>query len=244
MEPLRTQGIVIRAVSAGENGRMLTVLSGDEGKISVWGRGLGSMKHPSRSATAPFSLSEFVLNPKGDVYSLSSASLVRSFYNLSSSVEKLSLANYFCSLSEAVLSDSSCAPCVLKLLLNSLHFLEGDLKEFYDLWLMFEIKALEAAGATPNLEECVLCAGESSLRINVPAGGSVCKEHAAGSTLVSRESFAIMKKYINAPLSVALSRKEEDTESVKKAIGITGRFIEEHISKIKSRDYLKKIVRM
>ena len=244
MEPLKIQGIVTRSVSAGENGRMLTVLSGDKGRISIWGRGLASSKHPAKSAAAPFSFSEFVVNEKGDIYSLSSASLIRSFYALSASVEKLSLANYFCALSEAVLFDSSSAPHVLKLLLNSLHFLEGDLKEFYDLWLMFELKILEAAGVTPNLEECVICGDAPTLRINPAAGGSVCAFHSAGSTVLDSECFVILKKYIEMPLAAALSNKENDAESIKKAIGITGRFIEEHICKIKARDYLKKIVRM
>lgn len=244
MEPLKTQGIVTRAVNVGESGKMLTVLSADMGKISIWGKGLGSSKHPAKGASSPFSLSEFVINQKGDVYSLSSASLIRNFYGLSKSVEKLSLANYFCSLSEAILVDEIYAPHVLKLLLNSLHFLEGDLKEFYDLWMMFEIKALEAAGAMPNLKECVICGGKPSLNINVAAGGSVCGICTAGSIKISPKSFSLMEKYIEIPLSSALSGSGGDIENIKNTLSITGKFIEEHISKMKSRDYLKKIVRM
>jgi len=244
MQPLKTQGIVVRVSQAGENGKMLTVLSGDMGKITVWGRGLGSSKHPAKSAAAPFSYSEFVLNPKGDVYSLSSGSLVRSFYGLSQSVEKLSLANYFCALSEAVLFDAVYAPEVLKLLLNSLHYLEGDEKEFFDLWFMFEIKALSAAGFMPNMDECVVCGGEPSLRINIPDGGLVCEKCALGSTKISPEAYLLLKKYIETGLKASLENNEENKEVIREALDISGRFIREHIGKLKSREYLQNIVRM
>lgn len=244
MQPLKTSGIVIKAVNAGENGKMLTVLSNDLGRISVWGKGLVSQKHPAKSASAPFSYSEFVLNKKGDVYSLSSASLIKSFYSLSSSVEKLSLANYFCALSEAVLYDSAYAEDVLKLLLNSLHYLENDMKSFYDIWLMFEVKALVLAGVMPNLDECVICGGEAGFNLNILAGGAVCRECGAGSIKSDEAVFALLKGYAMSSLKGGLQAKVSDEAALKRAIDITGKFIAEHITKIKAREFLLKIVRM
>jgi len=244
MQPLKINGLVTRVSNAGENGKMLTVLSNDLGKISVWGKGLSSQKHPSKSAAAPFSYSEFVLNQKGDIYSLSSASLINSFYNLSTSVEKLSLANYFCALSEAVLCDSTYAQDVLKLLLNSLHYLQKDLKEFFDMWLMFEVKALALAGVMPNLGECVICGGVPDFAIDILAGGAVCENCSVGAIKTDAAVFALLKGYEAASLKGALELKIEDVAAIKRAISITGKFIAEHISKIKARDYLGKIVRM
>ena len=128
MQPLKIKGIVVKNTKVGENGRMLTLLSDEFGKISVWGRGLGGSKHPCRNACMPFCYSEFIINKKGDFYSLSSASLIRSFYGLSESLEKLSLANYFCQLSESVIYDSISAQGGIRLLLNSLHYLECENK--------------------------------------------------------------------------------------------------------------------
>ena len=244
MQPLKTKGIVVRVSGAGESGKMLTVLSDELGKISIWGRGLQSSKHPAKSASAPFSYSEFVLNPKGEVYSLSQGSLIRSFYKLSGSVEKLSLANYFCALSETVLFDAVYAPEVLKLLLNSLHYLEGDGKEFFDLWFMFEMKALSAAGFMPNLDECVVCGGEPSLCVNISNGGLVCEECSAGSIRIKPETYLLMKKYTESTLKASLDHSGESGETLREALDISGRFIREHIGKLKSRDYRQNIVRM
>lgn len=244
MQPLKITGIVIRQNNAGENGKMLTVLSNEAGRISVWGRGLASQKHPAKSASAPFSLSEFVLNKRGDIYSLSSASLIRSFYSLSQSVEKLSLANYFCALSEAILYDSTYAEDVLKLLLNSLHYLEGDKKPFYDMWLMFEVRALLLAGVLPNLGECVLCGGEADYFLNIAAGGAVCKNCSSGSEKSNEVVFKLINAYANASLKSALEAEINDDAALLDALKTTGKFIAEHISKIKAREYLNKIVRM
>ena len=244
MQPLKTKGIVVRVSQAGENGKMLTVLSDELGRISIFGRGLGSSKHPAKSASSPFSYSEFILNEKGDVYSLSQGSLIRSFYGLSSSVEKLSLANYFCALSESVLYDAAYAPEVLKLLLNSLHYLEEDKKDFFDLWLMFEVKALSAAGFMPNLYECTVCGGEGSLRMNIQSGGLVCENCTAGSIKISSNAYMLLRNYSEGSLKSSLDFKAENTEAVKEAIDISGRFISEYIAKLKSREYLRNIVRM
>jgi len=223
---------------------MLTVLSEQLGKISVWGRGLGGSKHPCRTATQVFCYSEFVINKKGDVYSLSSADLIRSFYNLSESVEKVSLANYFCQLCERAVYDSIYAPDGMKLLLNSLHYLECEDKEFYDLWLMFELKMLDVAGFMPNMHECVICGNEAALYVNISAGGLVCSNCPGGNIRISPKVYMLMKQYLSVNLKTALMMRENDINALREAIDISGRFISEYIGNLKCRSYLKNIVRM
>lgn len=80
-QPIKVKGIVIRQVNYGDYDKMLTVLTEPLGKISVSARGVRSIKSKNRAATELLCYSEFVLTgPRGEVYNLSQAECIESFY--------------------------------------------------------------------------------------------------------------------------------------------------------------------
>ena len=140
--------------------------------------------------------------------------------------------------------DSTYAKQGVRLLLNSLHSLECEDKNFYDLWLMFELKILDVAGFMPNMDECVICGGEPMLYVNIAAGGLVCNACSEGSIKISEKTYMLMKQYLTLSLKGSLMNRENDTDALIEAINISGKFISEYIGNLKCRSYLNNIVRM
>lgn len=174
MEPLKTTGIVIRTSQGKENSLALTVLSPDMGKISIWARGARSPKNPMHSACTLLSYGEFILLPRGEMYSLTAASAIHSFYHLREDVEKLSLAVYFADLAGLISGEGTEAEEIVRLLLNSLHYLENDLKDPIDLKVLYELKLMCAAGFMPHTEGCMRCGEENATIFSPAEGGLLC----------------------------------------------------------------------
>ncbi len=244
MDPIKTMGIVTRARPCGDNDLMLTVISEDMGRISVFAKGVKSLKNKSHVSASLLCYSEFILKQKGNIYVLSEASLSESFYGLRFSVEALSEAVYFAALAEAVSAEGVPAKDTLKLLLNSLHYLEHNKKDLFDLRLMFEIKILENAGFLPELGFCGVCGDENTAFFDSEAGEMLCAKCERHNALyVSAKCAKLLALYSGASLKDALNSKggrEEAAEGVR----ILQRFLAEHIGVIKERDYLNNIIGM
>ena len=242
MDPIKTMGIAVRARAVGDNDMMLTVISEDLGRISVWAKGVKSLKHKAHASAAHLCLSEFVLKPKGDIYVLSEASLSESFYGLRNSLESLSEAVYFAALAEAVSSEGVEAKDILKLLLNSLHYLEHNKKNIFDLRLMYEIKILEISGFLPDMGSCAVCGSENTACFDSLEGEMLCENcRRHGAREISPHCAKLMKMYSVLPLKDALNFKGGRDDAVE-GIHVLQKFLAKHIGVIKERDYLNNII--
>ncbi|MBQ7717896.1 MAG: DNA repair protein RecO [Clostridia bacterium] len=242
MEPIKTTGIVVHSTTVGDYNKMLTVLSADFGRISVWAKGAKSQKHDAHSSMALLSYSEFVLLPKGDVYTLSSATLKESFYGLRNSLEELAYAMYFASFADTVAPQGMEAGEILRLLLNSLYFLEKNLKEKEDLRLMFELFALTVEGYAPTFDACSECGNEAALWFDVQSGGVVCDScRTQSSRKISDAARQLMNFYTSSSLKDALYFKA-DPDAVREGTKLCEEFIKIHIGHISALDYLKSVI--
>ena len=244
MDPIKTMGITVRAKSVGENDMMLTVISETLGRISVWAKGVKSLKNKSHASAAHLCYSEFIIKPKGDIYVLSEASLSESFYGLRNSLEALSEAVYFAALAEAVSAEGIEARDVLKLLLNSLHYLEHGKKDIFDIRLMYEIKILEISGFLPDMGSCAVCGCENTACFDIAAGGMLCENcRRRGAPYISADCAKLMKTYALSPLKDALNFSG-GRDAAAEGIRVLQRFLAEHIGVIKERNYLNSIIGM
>lgn len=243
MQPIKTMGIVVRSTTVGDYNKMLTVLSAGLGRISVWVKGGKSQKHAAHSSMSPISYSEFVLIPKGEVYTLSSATLAESFYGLRNSVEDLAYAMYFVSLAENLSPQDMEAEEILRLLLNTLYFLEKGLKGREDLRLMYELCALCIAGYAPAFDKCRDCGDSDAVYFDALGGGVVCTncKHAA-SKKISENTRHIMDFYTKASLKDALYYTA-DKDAVREGIRLCAEFIKIHIGKISALEYLESVIK-
>lgn len=156
---IKTQGIVIKHRNIGENDKILTILTSDLGVIEAAAQRSKSTKSSLASASQILNYSDFCLFKGKSNYIVNSAESINSFYPLRLDVVKLSLAGYFCELVGYMCkaSDENSVG-FLKLILNSLYFLQEDKKDALLLKSIFELRCLTLAGFMPNLVCCAECA--------------------------------------------------------------------------------------
>ena len=176
MEPLKTTGVVLRATRAKNSSLALTVLSKDLGRLSVWARGAQSPKNPMHTATQILSYGEFVLLPRGEMYLLTAAEPIRFFYHIREDVEKLSYGVYFAELAGLLFAEGTEAEEAVRLLLNTLHYLETGEKNLRDLKMLYELRIMMAAGFAPYLDGCMHCGNENAAAFSPGEGGLLCTD--------------------------------------------------------------------
>lgn len=203
-EPLKIKGIVVRCANLGDNDKMLTLLTRERGVISVCARGVKSLKNKNAQSAMPLCYSDFVLNEKGEVFSLVSADIIESFYNLRENVEALSYGIYFSQLAAYTVGKNNLADEEMKLLLNTLYLLCKDMTRCDVLKCVFELKICEYAGIAPYMESC-MC-GEEGMYFDVLTGEMVCSVHKTQSCRKISDGAKKVCRYVqNADLKTALT---------------------------------------
>ncbi len=153
---ITVKGIVLREYAVGENGKFIDILTQENGVISLTVRGARKINGKSGSSTQLFAYSEFCYSENGDYRILNSSEPIRIFYKLRNSLTKISLASYF---AEVVRFCAEPQPDndILRLFLNTLHFLENDLRDEKMLKAIFELRLMSEIGFMPDVTICQKC---------------------------------------------------------------------------------------
>lgn len=175
---IKTQGIVIKQRSIGENDRILTILTKDYGILEASARGVKRIKNQLAGASQILCYSEFCLYRGKNYYSINSAQLIESFYHLRLDVVKLALACYFCDLAYLLVPSGEQAWDELRFLLNCLFFLQNEKKSQRLLKSIYELRMMSICGFMPDLTCCAGCATyESEQMYFLPVQSRIlCKE--------------------------------------------------------------------
>ncbi len=244
---IKVRGLIIRQVNYGDYNKMLTVLTGEYGKISVSARGVRSMKHKSRAACELLCFNEFVLTAgRGDVYNLNQCECIESFYHLRSDCVRLSLGVYMADAAGHLSPQDMAA--ALKLLLNSLFMLQNEATDITLVKLIYDSKLLQAAGFAPEIGVCVNCGkSEGPFSFSALAGGTVCRAcgTAVGLPLLEERTVAFLRYIFDAPLSKALFQTAVDDFTLKASAACVEDFIAVHVTeRLHTLEYFKKLAKM
>ncbi len=241
IEPWKTDGIVVRCAALGDNGKMLTVLTRERGVISVSAPGVKSLKNKNSQAAMPLCYSSFVLNEKGDIYSLVSADVKENFYALREDMTALAYAVYFADLAAFVVGRDNSAEDEMRLLLNTLYLLCKDSRRSAVLCAAFEIKMCEYAGIAPYVDSCEC--GNDGVYFDVESGECVCSIHKTPSSMKMSENAKTVLRYVqNADLKEALTFDTKQ-EIASELSHLTETFMKNQLGRLpKSLDYIKKII--
>lgn len=150
--------LVIREQQIGESDRLVTLLSRHNGVIKAYASGARSIKSKKGAATSLLAYSSVTLTRKGDTYRISEASPLEIFFKAGDDIEALSLAQYFCELCIHHAPNSENCESVLRLSLNSLHFLSNRRMDIFLLKAVFELRLMALTGYLPDLVACKNCA--------------------------------------------------------------------------------------
>ena len=175
-ELCHTMGLVIRVKR--EKDVVLTLLTPDLGRITVIAKGGRSLKGSQLAMSQLFSYGDFELYRKGDLYWLRTGELKENFYGISTRLDALNLAVYFCDVAYGVSEPGERDTGVLRLLLNSLYFLAN--KTYPDALIkgVFEWRVLAMEGVSPAVQECSVCgkAHDMAFALDVAQGELMCGE--------------------------------------------------------------------
>lgn len=155
---IKTKGIVIAIANSSDNDKVLTVLTEDLGRISVFCKGAKKNKSALLSVAEYLAYSEMLLyKSPNDNYSLNSAESIELFYNLRMDIEKLNYATVMSKMIYDSTDENQFTSEILKLFLNSLYVLSNTDKNTDLILSIFEIRLLALLGFTPRVNSCVNC---------------------------------------------------------------------------------------
>ena len=167
-----TNALVLKVNGSGESDRIVTLLSSELGVIRAFANRAKKINGKMNAATQTFCYGEFSLYSGRDSYTVDGVTSKEVFFGLREDISKLALGQYFCSLAMDLIPEGEPAPDSLRVILNSLSFLEKGRRSPDFLKSVTELKLLALAGFAPELSACGICsdnpAGEVSFDV---AGG-------------------------------------------------------------------------
>lgn len=199
-----TKGLVLREVRYKEADRILTLLTADEGKITV--RARGALRKGSRMAAASQALcySEFTLFGNRGRWTADEGSTVDQFLGLREDIAQLALGTYFAELLDTVCPEEQPAGPALQLALNALYALSRGIYTPEHVKAVFELRLMCLEGFQPEVDVCGVCGrGDMDAVMFSPASGMVhcagCAPGAVGASVaLDGESLAAMRHIVRA----------------------------------------------
>ena len=151
------KGLVIREAKYGESDRIISAVTAEKGRISIFAR--GAMRTSSKRSTAmgPYMYSEFVLTKGKEFYTVTDASPIETFFGVSDDLRSMALASYISEVlywlcQEEVPDDNN-----MRLALNTFYALANKKKPIWLIKAAFEFRAASNAGFLPDLSGCSRC---------------------------------------------------------------------------------------
>ncbi len=155
-----THALVLREVNYKESDKILTVLTRENGKMTLSARGCRKKGSPIAAASQLLVWSEMTLYEYQGRWAVKEAATDREFAGMRGDLEKLALGCYFAEMAELLSVEDVPAPELLSLLLNSLHALDKMDKPAALVKAAFELKIMCLAGYEPVLDACAVCGVE------------------------------------------------------------------------------------
>lgn len=246
----KVRGIVVRESAKGENDKLLTVLTGEEGVLTVNAPGVRKLSASNLRSAQLFAYSDLLLYAKNGYYTLQESILQEDFYALREDVTDFALGCYLCELASAVSVGGEEGNEILRLLLNALYAAEKKVAAPRIIKAAFEFRLAALIGYEPDLTECPICgrvAEQIPDRSFELTDGYIfctnCENPEEGFTRrakVSPACFAAMKHLLTAPVNKIFLFRLEDS-----ALGELSALTEEYLllrleKKLKTLEFLKK----
>jgi len=154
---VNTTGLVLRETAYKESSKILTVLTGGEGKLSVAAHGALRRNSKLAAVTQLLAFSEMTLYMSKDRWTMTEARSVEQFIGLRDDIALLALGAYCAELTEAVADEDSPNPELLPLILNALFVLSEKIKAPEFVKPVFELRMMTIAGFEPLISQCCEC---------------------------------------------------------------------------------------
>ena len=81
-------GVIVREAAVGDNDKLLTIITPENGKISVMAKGSRSAKSKTLAPTQIYTYGNYEIYEKGDYKWLRGASIIESFFEMRNTIER------------------------------------------------------------------------------------------------------------------------------------------------------------
>jgi len=152
-----TEGLVIKEMNVGESDRLVTLFTRDYGIIKAFASGAENIKSKKNSSTSLLTYASFTILQKKGTMRIYEAAPITRFFTLGSDVEILALSQYFCELGYVFGENDTPNEELLRLILNSLHFITKDKKYPPLIKAITEFRTAVISGYMPDLVACKEC---------------------------------------------------------------------------------------
>ena len=184
MEQIKTKGLILKVINLNDNDRIFTVLTKDNGKITVMAKGIRSQKNKYFGAMQLFCFSDFIFEKKTGMYYPVGAELVENFFDIRNSVEKVALATYIADIVNAIPDEFPLEDDYFRFILNTLYMIskadEDNASFKYQLLKLksiFEFKTTAENGYAHSSGKCSVCGCTKDIKyFDLSTGCSVCEK--------------------------------------------------------------------
>ena len=152
-----TKGVVLRETETRDADKILTLLTAEQGKISVIARGVRRKGCKFAACAQPLAYSEWTLYKKGDWYYANEGTTLELFNGLRTDLDAMALGFYLAELTETVTTEDAPHQELLSHLLNGLYAVSVLRKPLPLVKAAFEVKLLCLAGYEPLADACAYC---------------------------------------------------------------------------------------
>ena len=241
-----TKALVLRETKYKETDKILTLLTPDEGKLTVSARGVMGGKSKLAAACQLLAFSEMTMFERQGRFYVRETQTIEQFLGLREDICSLALGVYFAEILEAVSDEDSPSPAILNLGLNSLFALSEGLYQPGHIKAVFELRVMCLSGFEPQLDFCPACGEEPMQPVFSAIGGSVlcrkCRGPGYGETFpVSRSVIDAMVHIVNADPKRIFSFSLEDEDN-KKLFGLCEAYVIAQLERgFSTLDYWKKL---
>jgi DNA repair protein RecO (recombination protein O) len=158
---LKIKGLVLKETRIKDADKFLTLLTAEQGVMTVKARGVMRKSSRLSSGCQLFCYSDFTLFEGKSVTSVNAAEPINMFLGLRADAEKLALAAYFAELLDALGKTDGDTGELLRLGLNAFYALSELDKPLELVRAAFEMRAMAESGYAPNLSGCHVCGEEN-----------------------------------------------------------------------------------
>lgn len=197
---LTVRGLVLRVTAYKDSDAILTLLTEDQGKLTVKARGLRRKNSPLVAPCQLLAYGEFTLFSYRGMYTVNEAHSIELFQGLHRDIAALSLGTYFAQVADVVSQEDAPGGELLSLVLNCLYAIASTKLPHQQIKAVFELRCAALAGYTPDLSGCNHCGSENPHFLDISQGileCSTCRDpESKGIRIPVNESLLSAMRYI------------------------------------------------
>jgi len=166
MEEIKVKGIVIKALDYKDSDKIVTIFSAEMGLIKARARGVKKDKAKLAFAVQPFAFVEFQLIRKGGFYTITNATSIDQFFNVTLDFDNYIFMMACLEVCEKTIKENDINTELFLLLLNSLKLVCYSNVSAMVVFIKFMFEALKYLGFAMELSICSSCSDELKPKIH------------------------------------------------------------------------------